>query len=46
VKAISGDTASFDLFAQLQHTRFPGGQTWRRPALDIGMLYHRVLDLL
>jgi len=46
VKAISGDTTSFDLFARLQHTRFPGGQTWRRPALEIGMLYHRVLDLL
>jgi len=45
-QAIVGEHASFDLFAQLRHARFPGGPTWRRPALEIGMLYHRVMEML
>ncbi|RQH05297.1 NAD(P)/FAD-dependent oxidoreductase [Paraburkholderia dinghuensis] len=45
-QAIAGESASFDLFAQLRHARFPGGPAWRRPALEIGMLYHRVMDML
>jgi gamma-glutamylputrescine oxidase len=45
-QAIAGESASFDLFAQLRHARFPGGPAWRRPALEIGMLYHRVMEML
>jgi gamma-glutamylputrescine oxidase len=45
-QAIAGERASFDLFANLKHARFPGGPAWRRPALEIGMLYHRVLEML
>jgi gamma-glutamylputrescine oxidase len=45
-QAMAGEPASFDLFAQLRHARFPGGPAWRRPALEIGMLYHRVLEML
>ncbi|WP_028209809.1 NAD(P)/FAD-dependent oxidoreductase [Paraburkholderia mimosarum] len=44
-QAIVGERASFDLFARLQHARFPGGPAWRRPALEIGMLYHRVMEM-
>ncbi|CAG9272871.1 putative oxidoreductase OrdL [Paraburkholderia unamae] len=44
-QAIVGERASFDLFAQLRHARFPGGPAWRRPALEIGMLYHRVMEM-
>ncbi len=45
-QAIAGESASFDLFAQLRHARFPGGPAWRRPALELGMFYHRVMELL
>lgn len=43
--AIAGDTHAFDLFARLRHRRFPGGDAWRQPALELGMLYHRVREL-
>lgn len=43
--AIAGDTRAFGLFAQLRHRRFPGGDAWRQPALELGMLYHRVREL-
>jgi gamma-glutamylputrescine oxidase len=45
-QAIAGETAAFDLFAQLRHARFPGGPALRGPALELGMLYHRVRELL
>jgi gamma-glutamylputrescine oxidase len=44
--AITGDTRAFSLFSRLRHRRFPGGDAWRQPALELGMLYHRMLDLL
>ncbi|HEF4724160.1 FAD-binding oxidoreductase [Burkholderia multivorans] len=43
--AIAGDTRTFDLFARVRHRRFPGGDAWREPALELGMLYHRVREL-
>ncbi|MDN7866635.1 FAD-binding oxidoreductase [Burkholderia multivorans] len=43
--AIAGDTRTFDLFARVRHRRFPGGDAWRQPALELGMLYHRVREL-
>ncbi|MGF6724223.1 gamma-glutamylputrescine oxidase [Paraburkholderia sp. GAS41] len=45
-QAMAGETAAFDLFAQLRHARFPGGPALRGPALELGMLYHRIRELL
>jgi gamma-glutamylputrescine oxidase len=45
-QAIAGDRAAFDLFARLRHARFPGGPALRGPALEIGMLYHRIREML
>ncbi|CAG9223465.1 putative oxidoreductase OrdL [Paraburkholderia caribensis] len=44
-KAISGDTAALDLFRRIRHARFPGGPALRGPALELGMLYHRIREL-
>lgn len=44
-QAIAGERASFELFSRVRHTRFPGGPAWRRPALEIGMMYHRVMEM-
>jgi len=44
-KAISGDMAAFDLFSRIRHARFPGGPALRGPALELGMLYHRIREL-
>jgi glycine/D-amino acid oxidase-like deaminating enzyme len=43
-RAISGERTTFDLFARLRHRRFPGGPAWRQPALELGMLWHSVLE--
>jgi len=43
-QAIVGEHAAFDLFARLRHARFPGGAMWRAPALELGMLYHRLRE--
>ncbi|MBN3727244.1 NAD(P)/FAD-dependent oxidoreductase [Burkholderia sp. Ac-20379] len=45
-RAIAGERAMFDLFARLRHRRFPGGPAWRQPALELGMLWHSVLERL
>ncbi|MFX1674372.1 FAD-dependent oxidoreductase [Paraburkholderia sp. A2WS-5] len=45
-QAIAGERAAFDLFSRVRHARFPGGPSWRRPALEIGMMYHRVMEML
>ncbi|MFC0401082.1 NAD(P)/FAD-dependent oxidoreductase [Paraburkholderia rhizosphaerae] len=44
-QAIAGDRAALDLFARIGHARFPGGPALRGPALELGMLYHRVREL-
>ncbi|MDR3096106.1 MAG: FAD-binding oxidoreductase [Paraburkholderia sp.] len=44
-QAIAGERAAFELFSRVRHARFPGGPAWRRPALEIGMMYHRVMDM-
>jgi len=44
--AIAGQAGGFDLLARLRHRRFPGGAALRTPALVLGMLYHRIRDLL
>jgi gamma-glutamylputrescine oxidase len=45
-QAIAQDRAALDLFAKIRHARFPGGRALRGPALELGMLYHRVRELL
>ncbi|QBR00339.1 NAD(P)/FAD-dependent oxidoreductase [Paraburkholderia pallida] len=44
-QAIAGERTSFELFSRVRHARFPGGPAWRRPALEIGMMYHRVMEM-
>ncbi len=43
-RAIAGERGMFDLFARLRHRRFPGGPAWRQPVLELGMLYHSLLE--
>ena len=45
-EAIAGDAERFDVFARLEHRRFPGGKWIRTPALALAILYYRMLDLL
>ena len=45
-EAISGEGARLDLFNQIRHWRLPGGRWFASPALALGMLYYRLLDLL
>lgn len=45
-EAIAGQAERFDVFARLQHRPFPGGPWLRTPTLALGMLYHRLRDLL
>jgi gamma-glutamylputrescine oxidase len=44
--AISGQAERFDLFARIEHMRFPGGRVMRTPVLALGMTYYRLLDIL
>ena len=43
-EAIHGQADRFDVFARLQHHRFPGGARWRTPVLALGMAFHRLRD--
>lgn len=45
-EVIAGTAERFDLFAQIEHRPFPGGEALRRPALVLAMLYYRLRDLL
>ncbi len=46
-EAISGQQSGrFDLFAQVPHITFPGGKHLRSPLLALGMLWHRLKELL
>jgi gamma-glutamylputrescine oxidase len=44
-QAIAGEAAAIDLFSKIRHARFPGGPALRGPALELGMLYHRIREL-
>ncbi|MEI6803757.1 MAG: FAD-binding oxidoreductase [Burkholderiales bacterium] len=43
-QAVCGQSERFDVFAKLQHHRFPGGPLLRTPSLVLGMAYHRLMD--
>lgn len=44
--AIGGDLERFDVFERIRHWRLPGGRRFANPALAIGMLYHRLKEIL
>lgn len=45
-EAVAGSAERFDLFATLDHRRFPGGRWLRKPLLVAGMLYYALKDRL
>lgn len=45
-QSVAGQAERFDLLARLKHRAFPGGALLRKPALMLGMLYYRLMDLL
>ncbi|MCJ8169535.1 NAD(P)/FAD-dependent oxidoreductase [Atopomonas sediminilitoris] len=45
-EAIHGQSNGFDLFAKVPHMTFPGGPALRSPLLAMGMLWHRLLDIV
>ncbi len=45
-QAVAGQAERFDLFAKVHHREFPGGPLLRTPSLVLGMMYHRLRDLL
>jgi gamma-glutamylputrescine oxidase len=44
--AIMGDTEKFDVFDKVWHLRLPGGLWFANPTLALGMMYHRIRELL
>jgi gamma-glutamylputrescine oxidase len=44
--AVAGQAERFDLFARLKHRPFPGGPLLRTPSLALGMLWHRMKDVM
>ena len=42
--AINGDQQSFETFASIASSNFPGGPSFRSPLLVLAMLYHSLLD--
>ena len=45
-EAITGDRRRFEFMAAMSHPAFPGGRLFRRPALAIGMSFHKLRDML
>jgi gamma-glutamylputrescine oxidase len=45
-ESVLGQAGRFDLYARLKHRRFPGGALLRTPSLALGMLWHRLRDLM
>ncbi len=45
-EAIAGQAERFDVFAAIPHARFPGGRTFRVPALLLATAYFRLRDML
>lgn len=44
--AIGGDMERFDVFERIRHIKLPGGKWFANPALALGMLYHRLKEIL
>ena len=45
-EAVVGTLGRFDVFANLPHTRFPGGKLFARPLATLGLLYYAMRDRL
>lgn len=45
-ETVAGQAERFDLFTKIRHHDFPGGRTFRMPALVLAMLWFRLKDLL
>jgi gamma-glutamylputrescine oxidase len=45
-EAVAGSAERFDVFADIEHRRFPGGRWLRKPLLVAGMLYYALKDRL
>ena len=45
-EAVVGTLERFDVFANLPHTRFPGGKLFARPLATLGLLYYAMRDRL
>jgi gamma-glutamylputrescine oxidase len=45
-EAVAGQAERFDVFARLEHRKFPGGALLRTPSLVLGMAYHQLKDRL
>lgn len=45
-EAAAGQAGRFDVFARIPQARFPGGRTFRVPALLLATSYYRLRDLL
>jgi gamma-glutamylputrescine oxidase len=45
-EAIAGQAERFDVFARIQHRKFPGGPLLRMPSLVLAMLWYRMRDWL
>lgn len=45
-EAIAGEASRLELFSRLKHRNFPGGPLLRAPVLVLGMLYHRLRDII
>ncbi|MDX1433869.1 MAG: FAD-binding oxidoreductase [Gammaproteobacteria bacterium] len=45
-EAVAGSAERFDVFASIDHRRFPGGRWLRKPMLVAGMLYYALKDRL
>ncbi len=45
-EAVAGQAERFDIFAAIPHARFPGGRTFRVPALVLATTYFRLRDML
>jgi gamma-glutamylputrescine oxidase len=44
-EAIAGQAERFDAFTRIPHARFPGGRTFRVPALLLATSYYRLRDM-
>ena len=46
VEAMTGNAKRFDLFANLPHSRFPGGKLLQRPLATLGLMWYALRDRL
>jgi glycine/D-amino acid oxidase-like deaminating enzyme len=45
-ETISGESDRIKYFEQVKHFNFPGGKYLRSPLLAMGMLYHKIIDVI